>query len=278
MDTNHTPRPHPARSTLLFLFALLPLALFVSSCANTKLIGVHDTYRAEFQQQLEPSATPTPTESTFPNTLAAIQTFREKHPTREDALKHLAVLEAMVHLQSGNYGMAQAAAAQADALPGSLIDRNRKLKRDALFLEALRLDPGLIEAFHMIHGDLPKEEDRLEQCGDGLAALARKHSSVDGDDGAIFIAAAAAECYLHALYEATLLATGTSEERARLIREAELKYGTAAMQALNPHLTASEMSANHAELERLAAESPRYRYVHLYHLAKHTRDRNAPVP
>jgi hypothetical protein len=276
MNANPTPRPHPHRSTHLLLLALLPLALFVSGCAHTKLVRVHDVYRAEFQQQLEPSATPTPAEFTFPNTLAAIQTFRDEHPTRHDALKHLAVLEAMVQLQSGNYGLAKATAAQADAMPGSLIDRNRKLKRDALFLEALRLEPGLIEAFQMIHGDLPKDEERLEQCGRGLAGLARNHQGIKEDDGAIYIAAVAANCFLHAIKQAALLTTGTKEERERLRREAELKHGAAAMEAMAPHLTESEMNADHAELKRLATESSRYRYVRLYHLAMHMRDRNAP--
>jgi hypothetical protein len=276
MNPHPTSRPRCQRSSQLLLLAVLPLVLVLVSCAQRNLLRVHNVYQAEFQQHLAASATPAPAEAAFPRTLEAIEHFRTRHPNREDALKHLAVLEAMIQLQAGNYGLAQAVAAHAEALPGSLIDRNQKLRRDALFLDALRLDPGLIEAFQMIHGDLPKEEERLEQCGDALAVLARTHHGVDGDDGAVYIASVAANCYLHALEQAVLLTTGTSENRARLIRQAEMKYGTAAMQALAPHLSEREMNASHADLKRLAAESHRYRYVRFYHIAKQVRDGNTP--
>jgi len=274
------------RSSTLFLFsrlsvfALVFLIFGLTSCAYRGLVHVHDVYRAEFQAQLQKpndaGPTPKPSESKFPETLNAIQAFRESHPQEQNALKHLAVLEAMVYLQSGNYGTARAAAKRADALPGSITTSKHNLLRDALFLEAMKQKPGLIEAFEMIYGGSPKVEEQLEQCGNNLSAVARQYGAVEGDSGAIHVASVAADCYLFALRQAVSRAVGTPEARERSIKDAKRKYGQAAMHALEPHLTAVEKTASPAERDSLAEWSPRYKYVRFYHIAQHERDSGSP--
>lgn len=266
----------------LYTVLLLMLTVLVTvSCVSGALRSVHDTYLSEFQasltrqndglaadKALDPSSN-----NQFPVTLTAISSFRSEYPSSTNAIKHVSVLEAMVYLQSGQYGLARLAAKNAQAMPGDLSTYKDGLIRDQLFLSALT-DPngqGLIDAWELIAstGNPGLEKAPLfEKIGDNLATLAKNSKAPANDEGKTYIAAVAAICYQWAMAGKTIAVKGTPAQKEELKKKIGQEYGQKMMDALGPHLTDAEKQADDAELKELARWSARYRYVRLYHIGK----------
>ena len=266
----------------LYTIVLLVLtALVTVSCVSGALRSVHDTYLSEFQASLtrendgltaEKALDPS-NKNQFPVTLTAISSFRSEYPSSTNAIKHVSVLEAMVYLQSGQYGLARLAAKNAQAMPGNLSTYKDGLIRDQLFLSALT-DPngqGLIDAWELIEstGNPSLEKAPLfEKMGDNLSRLAQNSKAPANDEGKTYVAAVAAICYQWAMAGKIIAVKGTPGQKEELKKVIGLEYGQKMMDALDPHLTDAEKQASDAELRELARWSARYRYVRLYHIGK----------
>lgn len=275
----YTHRVNP-RSFAVILLMLV--ALVTASCASGALRSVHDTYLNEFQASLTrendgseaAKALDPSNRNQFPETLTAISSFRSEYPNSTNAIKHVSVLEAMVYLQSGQYGLARLAAKNAKGMPGDLSTYKDGLIRDQLFLLALTDERGrgLIDVWEMIESTrgFPSLEkaNTFEDLGDNLSDLAKRSKAPAHDEGKTYIAAVAVLCYQWAMEGKKLAVVGTPAEKQRHIKEIETKYGNLMKDALEPHLTDVEKNATDAELQELARWSARYRYVRLYHVGK----------
>ena len=257
------------------------IALVIASCVTGALQSVHDTYQSEFQasltrgndgsnkkEALDPSNT-----NQFPVTLTAIASFRSKYPNNTNAIKHVSVLEAMIYLQSGQYGLARLAAKNAKEMPGSLSTFKEGLIRDELFLQAMTVEgnKGLIDAWELIDAtETPGLENAVlfTEIGDNLSNLARSNKAPAHDEGKTYIAAVAVICYQWAMEGKKLAVTGNAAQREALNEAIEKEYGEFMMAALAPHLTDTEKQASDAELKELARWSARHRYVRLYHFGQ----------
>jgi hypothetical protein len=198
-------------------------------------------------------------------TLTAISSFRSEYPNRTNAIKHVSVLEAMVYLQSGQYGLARLAAKNAREMPGDLSTHKDGLIRDQLFLLALTDEGGLglIDAWELIESTTApsfEKTPRFKRLGDNLSSLAEESKA--------YVAAVAVLCYQWAMVGEKSAVTGRPEEKQRRLKEIEKKYGELMIEALGPHLTNAEKNASDDELKKLARWSARYRYVRLYHIGK----------
>lgn len=278
----------PRRGRAVIISFLL-LVIITAGCASSGLKEVHQIYETEYSRQLagtiEISGKKPPklvsSETQFPETLNAIVGFRAKNPTKKNAVKHVAVLEAMIYLQSGQYGMARLAAVQANKLEGSLTTVDGAPLRDELFLKALILDPGLVDAWEIIRNLDPGDETlelatlqrihdgTLEQTARGLSELANSAKVAKEDDGALYIAATAAICYLYVREYKVARITGVDVNTIKA-RKAELskEYGKKIRVTMEGHLTEVEKMANEKELEELSKFWGRYQFVRLYHIGK----------
>lgn len=269
---------------------LLMILVLAAGCAASNLDQVHQTYREEFATNViglaetkNDTGPKIQRTNLFPKTLSAIQHFQAKYPDKTNVLKHLAVLQAMVYLQSRQYGMARLALESDAVEKGKLETSNGELLRDELFYQALTAKAddgtpaGLIEAWESIDRKLRRRDPKgLSKIGDTLSKLASKavqqKKVAQGDDGAIYIAATAATCYFHAADVARRLWRPppdlSADKKKRQRRRQGLPYYKEAMKTLDPHLSVEEKIADRNELAKLAKGWARYDYIHRYHVAK----------
>lgn len=267
---------HRTRSVIIVPLLII-VVISLTGCVSGALRSVHDTYRSEFQAQLEQSSSFTTAEDgavalqaeRFPVTLSAIATFRQQYPNNNDAIKHLTVLEAMIYLQTQRYGHASLAAKTADELPGSLTTFGGGLTRDELLLRAMRPSsgPGLIEAWEMLApagGSTLITNAGLESSAQHLKSVAASDQVPEGDEGRLYIAAVYALVRMKQLSRDIIFAE--SNNQADQVPAIKRKYGQLIVAALDPHLLPHEKLADAADVTELSDWSIRYRYVRIYQI------------
>ena len=263
------------KSSRLFAFCLM-VAAALGGCASSSLQGLHDTYRSEFQANLDKSPAFTTAENgaaalradQFPVTLSAIASFRQKHPSLDNANKHLAVLEAMIYLQTGRYGQARLARkTAADMGSVSLRTYGGGLTRDELLFQAMQKSPGLIEGWEYLDntsaGTKPGKGDVLN-AANNMAALARDSAVAEGDDGRIYLASTASLLYLRQMDDEAVIAKLKGEDPKPIYR----KYGKIIVDILEPHLQPHEIASSTNDATDLSKWAVRYRYVRIYQIGK----------
>jgi hypothetical protein len=192
------------------------LAVTASGCATVlpeqdALSDIHDIYRQEFAELFLSERAEQPqclsnleaaTQPTFSKTRTAIRAYRVKFGTKQADAAHLTVLDAMMHLQVGNVGLAALLKSDVEAAKEMLVSKTGQLTRDYLFAEYFG---PLVEGWRVVC-DLtatpPKDVDqaaqRLEKASDeideGLTAAAGSGQLADPDvdQGAIYLATTAA--------------------------------------------------------------------------------------
>lgn len=177
------------------------------------LSDIHDIYRAEFAELFlsrgkeEPGcisnleAEP-PSQPSFSQTRTAIRAFRVRFGTEEAEAAHLTVLDAMMHLQVGNVGLARLLENDVEGAKGKLVSQTGRFTRDFLFAEHFE---SLLQGWRVVcdlTAEPPKTSERatgrLETAASEIAtsltasAKAGRLADPDADQGAIYLAATSA--------------------------------------------------------------------------------------
>ena len=152
------------------LLAATGLLLLLSACDATRngsglpkllpqkqgLEDIHDIYRQEFAElflsdQGEAPAClsnlPAANRPSFSQTRAAIRAYRVRFGTAEAEAAHLTVLDAMMHLQVGNVGLASLLKNDVEDAKGKLVSRTGRFTRDFLFAEHF---DSLVEGWRVV--------------------------------------------------------------------------------------------------------------------------------
>lgn len=175
------------------------------------LSEIHDIYREEFAalflsaQGEEPrclSNLPSASQPSFSGTRTAIRAYRVQFGTKEAEAAHLTVLDAMMHLQVGNVGLASLLKSDVEAAKGKLVSQTGRFTRDFLFAEYF--DP-LVEGWRVVcdltdsppkavAGAAGKLEAAASEITAGLTASAKagQLAEPDADQGAVYLATTAA--------------------------------------------------------------------------------------
>jgi hypothetical protein len=216
---------------------------------SAALTEIHRSYRDEFARLVMPLEPGKPAHADFSRTLKAIDDFKANHPgaSKEDA--HLTVLKAMIHVQSGNIGMARAMQGDVAAAAAQLRSPTGKHTRDELFATAF--DP-LIRGWTDVHGGRPNNND-MRRAGDDIAAILKRldtgGTGSELDEGAIYLAATAAA------FRTPWLANAEPAEQTSI--------ATDSYQLIGRYLTPEEQTA--ARTESYGGISPgRIRYLKWY--------------
>lgn len=207
-----------------FLIAAACLAL-LSACEATgpgsglprvlpqkqALSDIHDIYRTEFAELFlsgegdKPqciSNLETVSQPSFSRTRTAIRAFRVRFGTEEAEAAHLTVLDAMMHLQVGNVGLARLLESDVESAKGKLVSQTGRFTRDFLFAEHFG---SLLQGWRVVCDLTAKPPKTPEGAADGLQTAAREIATgleasakagqlaePDADQGAIYLATTSA--------------------------------------------------------------------------------------
>jgi hypothetical protein len=205
---------NPKRSLPILLLILALSGCAVLSPRTTALSTVHQAYREEFGRMV---ALPPPSEGTpqasdrkttedpaFPATLRAIREFKVTYGEDSREAAHLTVLEGMIYLQSGRFGMAKLVAEDVQAAQASLRSGTGQYTRDELLAKTFGyLLQGWqeIRDFRDDSDSTIAEHQKFEQAADGIKAAldgldSARMADTDVDEGAIYLATTAAIFYV----------------------------------------------------------------------------------
>lgn len=197
------------------LFALLAGLLVTSGCfvsfltpKTAALQLVHDTYRADFMAFNVPApamqaglASPP---AVFSKSLQSIRDYRLKYPSDSQELAHLKVLEGMIYLQSGRFGLAEAVKDDVQTAGARLSSGTGRTVRDRLFAENF---PRLIDGWKETTKPNNQKWQTFSNVADSLfRSLTNeppsKLADPEADQGAIYLANTAAifDVWAYSLY------------------------------------------------------------------------------
>jgi hypothetical protein len=253
---------NPSRTQKLYsaflLFAALSLICFLLSGCSTitpkaeDLKQVHNTYRQEFIKLLIP-APGTETKqaadsSSFTETLAAIHAFKAKYGEDSVEAQHLVVLEAMIYLQSNQFGMAVLMSPLVAQAAAKLHSGTGDYVRDQLLARSFAY---LLTGWQETKKSRP-DAARIKDAADGIKRVLDGVSTEDlsdADDGAIYLATSAAIFYVW-------------------VADIELKDKTAlynkGSELIGRFLSDSEKTAAPGSNPTKPARTPRIRYIQWY--------------
>jgi hypothetical protein len=187
--------------------ALAAIIVFLTACATvqpgtTSLQEIHDAYRRDFADVVVPlpdSSTAAARTAPFAETLRRIRDYRTRFAGDTEPAAHLVVLEGMVYLQSGRFGMAQLLQDTVVAVANRLGSADGSSTRDQLFARAF---PHLVTGWRISTAAAASnlqagDGQRLIDAGDSIAVLLTGGSrarlaSPEADEGAIYLATSAA--------------------------------------------------------------------------------------
>lgn len=192
------------RKLQYFMLFLLIFYLF-AGCTyvvpkTEALKHVHDTYRQEFINLVVPSpgTKNTASDASFAVTLAEIRAYKAKYGEDTQEAHHLDVLEAMIYLQTNQFGMASLMKDKVNEAAQKLQSKTGEYTRDQLF--ALSFD-YLLFGWEETLKEKP-DAQVLRTSAEGISKVLvpdpdkfdpKKYS--EADDGAIYLATTAAIFY-----------------------------------------------------------------------------------
>lgn len=260
----------PAQRLIASLLLVVGL-LLGGGCASVvtpktaALRQVHDTYRSEFLAGAVPAASGSPAApagppAAFVRSLEAIRDYRQKYPADSQELAHLKVLEGMIYLQSGRFGLASAVADDVEAAGGKLGSRTGRVIRDQLFARHFKT---LVRGWSETRRTQGRQWQTFEAAASLLAAdldkiPADRLASPESDQGALYLATTGAIFYVWAFSEMAVVSP----------REAPAKkteWFTRARDLIGRHLDASLKKPEVGQ--DLVGKAPEglLRYVEWYH-------------
>ena len=250
-----------------FLATCLAAALFVTSGCIVSFITpkaadlrqVHDAYSREFTalnlgEPKKDAARAAPRENAaFAQSLRAIQDYRRRYPGDTAELAHLQVLEGMIYLQSGRFGLAEAIQPEVARAAGKLSSATGLGVRDQLFAQNFS---ALVAGWTEAKKTAPDPAKLLAVADQIAAALRRipadKLGAADAADGAGYLATTAAIFYVTAAAESL---AAPAQQRELFEKGAEI---------IGRFLTPAEKSPGVAN-DVADVTSGRLRYVRWYH-------------
>jgi hypothetical protein len=201
------------------LIAILAVTAF-NGCARlspktTALKKIHESYRIDFQQFLQQSI-PEPTQNpktpaskqdqpAFAETLREIRDYRLKYGENSQEAAHLKVLEGMIYLQSGQFGMAHLVEPDVSNAQSGLKSGTGAYTRDQLLAMAF---PNLLQGWEEVQkqfdttpGHVGADVAIVEKAADGIKDKLdnldkTKLAQPEVDEGAIYLATTAAIFYV----------------------------------------------------------------------------------
>lgn len=201
--------------TFRYITGILLLLFAISGCSvlapkKNALENVHNTYRNEFTQFMVPAEPGKQAnievvvnETAFAKTLQEIREFRLKYGEGMES-SHLHILEGMIYLQSGRFGMAKLVKTDIKMAASQLRSKNEGYyTRDYLLGMSY---PYLIDGWQEIYdyndnddSTIP-EYEKLETAAEGIEQQLgnldqAKFSKPEVDQGAIYLATTAAIFY-----------------------------------------------------------------------------------
>lgn len=255
------------------LIAALLGFLITSGCVVTfvtpktaALHRVHDVYTEEFiaLSAPAPSAQPVqasePKPAAFAKSLQAIREYRLKYPGDSQELAHLKVLEGMIYLQSGRFGLAEAVRPEVEEAGGKLASGTGRVVRDQLFAQNFKT---LIEGW----AETKKTNNRQWQTFERVATTLttglnqipkNKLADPETDQGALYVATSAAIFYVWAFKEIS-----ESNDHAQAPEKKNVWF-KAAREGIGRFLTDAEKKPG-ADKDLGTAPEGRLRYVEWYH-------------
>jgi hypothetical protein len=199
------------------LLALTAGLVMTSGCLVTFLTPktaalqqIHDTYRADFAALTVPPASAAPdapsgpsTSAAFSKSLQAIREYRLKYPGDSQELAHLKVLEGMIYIQSGRFGLAEAVRDDVVSAGEKLSSGTGRTVRDQLFARNFKT---LINGWSETRKTSGRHWETFQQAADDLAKAlnetkAKQFSDPESDQGALYLATTAAIYYVWAFKE-----------------------------------------------------------------------------
>ncbi len=253
---------NPSKMQKLYCIFLLCAALalitfFLSGCSTITpkaegLKQVHNTYRQEFIHLLIP-APGTETKqaadsSSFAETLAAIHAFKAKYGEDSVEAQHLVVLEAMIYLQSNQFGMAALMSPLVAQAATKLQSGTGDYVRDQLLASSFDY---LLTGWQETKKSSP-DAAKIRNAADGIKSVLDGVNTEDlseADDGAIYLATSAAIFYVW-------VADIELEDKAALYKEGSDLIGR--------FLSDSEKTAAPGSNPTEPARTPRIRYIQWY--------------
>lgn len=187
----------------------LPLCLIaISTLASCSILTpktrdlerVHQTYTNEWIEASMPKAGAQPgvkvQPGAFKRSLAAIRNYKVEHGKNTTVASHLTVLEGLIHLQSGSFGMARLLSADVAEAKGRLRSRGGWATRDYLIASCYPdLVAGWSAAARMGRGDQSVRREDFEgpavRIGETLAKLEDGAADADVDSGGAYVATSA---------------------------------------------------------------------------------------
>ena len=219
MQSLSSTRQNKLRARAITLIAILTVITF-NGCTRlspktTALKKIHESYRIDFQQFLqqsipEPNQNPkTPAskqdQPAFAETLREIRDYRLKYGEGSQEAAHLKVLEGMIYLQSGQFGMAHLVEPDVSSAQNSLKSGTGAYTRDQLLAMAF---PNLLQGWEEVQkqfdpapghlgADVTIVQKAADDIKDKLDKLDKtKLAQPEVDEGAIYLATTAAIFYV----------------------------------------------------------------------------------
>jgi hypothetical protein len=267
------------RTRLAILFALL-IVSGLGGCARlapktAALKKVHDTYRTEFEQFIQ-LGVPNPGENlpkkvegvpAFAQTLREIRDYRQKYQIQDNNLTpeaaHLTVLEGMIYVQSGQFGMAHLVEPAVTSAQNKLRSGTGAYVRDQLLAENFK---DLAEGWQQISQastqgtDLSELEKAAKHIGENLGKLdSSKLAKPEIDEGAIYLATSAAIFYVHIFKECQINAGATPPCAGVTLKDWLVK----GRDLIGKYLTATERLAADNK-DQATSPGGRLRYIKWY--------------
>lgn len=228
---------------------------------------VHETYTQDFAVWNVPAAAdamaatgPAPG-GAFAQSLGAIHDYRLKYPADSQELAHLQVLEGMIYLQSGRFGLAAAVKPDVEAAGAKLASGTGKVVRDRLFAQNFGT---LLQGWSETRKENNKDWRTFERVARALAEALKaipptQRAAVEEDQGALYLSTSAAVFYAWAYRQITM----SADEAQAPVKKAE--WFRNARDLIGGFLTEAEKKADISK--DLGADVPlgRLRYVQWYH-------------
>jgi hypothetical protein len=200
---------------IAFLVATVLNGCGLLASKTTALEKIHESYRIDFQQSLQQSLPspsdrpqqpdPKPDQAAFAETLREIRDYRVRYGENSKEASHLQVLEGMIYLQSGQFGMAHLVAHDVATAGTNLKSGTGAYTRDQLLAMTFS---DLITGWEEIakfHNNTPGSQGgdvgKLIAAADSIKAQLdsldkSKLAQPEVDEGAIYIATNAAIYYV----------------------------------------------------------------------------------
>lgn len=247
--------------------------LLTSGCVVTfvtpktaALQRVHDVYSEEFiafsapAPSVQPAQASEPKPGAFAKSLQAIREYRLKYPGDSQEQAHLKVLEGMIYLQSGRFGLAEAVRPEVEEAGGKLTSGTGRVVRDRLFAEHFKT---LIDGWAETKKTNNRQWQTFERIASTLTSSLNKIpkdklAEPDTDQGALYLATSAAIFYVWAFKEIS-----ESNDHAQA-QEKKVVWAKAARDGIGRFLTDAEKKPG-ADKDLGAAPEGRLRYVEWYH-------------